>query len=402
MNLPIEFDSLVCGDLPEASTREWLETNGIGGFASSSILGLNTRRYHGLLTAATNPPVGRFVLLSKLEDAFILGGKRFDLSVNQYSDAIHPEGHLLLNSFRLDPFPVFNLPHRRPRDREIRSSWSTAKTSVVIQYELFGDTRWPLRHPRSPPADRLPRLPQHHAREQRDPPRGRDRDRHGNRDALRRPAQPALRAHRRLDRRPLASGFTTSNTTRERERGLDWLEDLYSPFLLRFNLRGKRRRRHHRVNPASRSRRGASPGRRRGGAAREDRERSAGRRRLRQTAHLGCRPFPGGARRPEDGHRRLSLVRRLGPRHHDLAARPHAGHRPLRRRAQHPASFRPQHGSRHAAESIPGIGRNTGVQHRRRHAVDVPRRVRISPLHTGLRFRARRTLPAPGRQHRLA
>ena len=57
----IQFKKETCGDLDAALRREWLETNGIGGFASSTIIGLNTRRYHGLLTAATKPLVGRFV-----------------------------------------------------------------------------------------------------------------------------------------------------------------------------------------------------------------------------------------------------------------------------------------------------------------------------------------------------
>ena len=60
----------ICDESVDASRsrREWLETNGLGGFASSTITGLNTRRYHGLLVAATKPPVGRMVLLSKLEE----------------------------------------------------------------------------------------------------------------------------------------------------------------------------------------------------------------------------------------------------------------------------------------------------------------------------------------------
>ena len=52
----IQFDQEVCADLDQASSHEWLETNGLGGFASSTICGLNTRRYHGLLVAAINPP----------------------------------------------------------------------------------------------------------------------------------------------------------------------------------------------------------------------------------------------------------------------------------------------------------------------------------------------------------
>src|SRR5205823_4347257 len=74
----IQFKKSVCGDLTEALSREWLETNGIGGFASSTIIGLNTRRYHGLLVAATKPPVGRCVLLSKLEETLFIEGHAID------------------------------------------------------------------------------------------------------------------------------------------------------------------------------------------------------------------------------------------------------------------------------------------------------------------------------------
>src|SRR5919205_4083722 len=103
----LKFGQVICGNLDEALAREWLETNGIGGFASSTIAGLNTRRYHGLLVAATKPPVGRMVLLSKLEETLIIGDRRFALSTNQYQGAVHPRGFELLSSFRLDPFPVF-------------------------------------------------------------------------------------------------------------------------------------------------------------------------------------------------------------------------------------------------------------------------------------------------------
>src|SRR5579862_2154673 len=106
LTLPIEFDRAVCGNLNEACSREWLETNGIGGFACSTIVGLSTRRYHALLTAATKPPVGRVVLLSKLEETLVVGGQRFELGANQYGNVMHPRGFEYLDSFRLDPFPV--------------------------------------------------------------------------------------------------------------------------------------------------------------------------------------------------------------------------------------------------------------------------------------------------------
>src|SRR6266540_1466223 len=87
----ISFDHETCRNLESALRKEWLETNGLGGFASSTIIGLNTRRYHGLLTAATRPPVGRMVLLSKLEEALVVAGNRYELSTNQYPGVIHYE-----------------------------------------------------------------------------------------------------------------------------------------------------------------------------------------------------------------------------------------------------------------------------------------------------------------------
>ncbi len=103
----IEIEREICIDAAEALGREWLETNGIGGYCSSSIAGCNTRRYHGLLVAATRPPLGRMVLLSKFEETLVIDGERFDLSTNRYTNAIHPEGFRYLTGFRLDPFPVW-------------------------------------------------------------------------------------------------------------------------------------------------------------------------------------------------------------------------------------------------------------------------------------------------------
>src|SRR5215831_19089670 len=102
----IHFEKTVCSNLDSALNREWLETNGLGGFACATVAGANTRRYHGLLTAALNPPGGRMLLLSKLEETLILGEKRFDLSTNEYAGAIQPEGYKALSSFTRDPFPT--------------------------------------------------------------------------------------------------------------------------------------------------------------------------------------------------------------------------------------------------------------------------------------------------------
>jgi predicted glycogen debranching enzyme len=103
----IDFTGNECADLDRALGREWLETNGIGGFASSTIVGINTRRYHGLLIAATRPPVGRLVMLSKLEEVLTIAGQSYELAANQYPGVVHPNGHTRLKRFRLDPFPIF-------------------------------------------------------------------------------------------------------------------------------------------------------------------------------------------------------------------------------------------------------------------------------------------------------
>lgn len=103
----IQFDRDIFGNLDKALAHEWLETNGMGGFASSTVAGANTRRYHGLLIAATQPPAVRHLLLAKIEETLILGDQRFDLSVNLYPATVHPAGYRYLTGFRLDPFPVF-------------------------------------------------------------------------------------------------------------------------------------------------------------------------------------------------------------------------------------------------------------------------------------------------------
>ncbi|MBI1851892.1 MAG: glycogen debranching enzyme N-terminal domain-containing protein [Planctomycetes bacterium] len=97
----------LCTNLREALLREWLETNGLGGYASSTVAGANTRRYHGLLVAAMHPPLGRRLLLSKLEDEWVVDGHRTPLSCNVYAGTVHPRGHEKIVEFRLDPFPTW-------------------------------------------------------------------------------------------------------------------------------------------------------------------------------------------------------------------------------------------------------------------------------------------------------
>lgn len=91
----------------EGSSREWVVANGIGGYASSTALGADTRRYHGLLVAALEPPGRRCLLLVKLEEEVVVEGQRYPLSVNEYPGVLHPRGNEYLTAFHLDPDPIF-------------------------------------------------------------------------------------------------------------------------------------------------------------------------------------------------------------------------------------------------------------------------------------------------------
>ncbi len=230
----IRFGTEICGDLSQALEREWLETNGIGGFSSSTIAGLNTRRYHGLLTAATHPPVGRMVLLSKLEETLALGGQRFDLSANQYPGVVHPQGYRYLKQFRLDPFPVFTY--------EVEGI-EIEKSVFMVQGENTTVVEYAVRSKRPLAGARLEIRPliafrDYHSTTHANGSLNRSVD-----------SQPGLAAVRPYEGVPTlyfahdaaqldASGdwFYGFEYAVERERGLDFQEDLYSPLVLRFDL----------------------------------------------------------------------------------------------------------------------------------------------------------------------
>jgi len=99
----IEFGREVCGSLEVAEQREWLVTNGIGGYASGTVSGNLTRRYHGLLLAALNPPAGRTQLVAKLDETARYGGSDYALATNRWTTgAVEPKGYLHIESFRFE------------------------------------------------------------------------------------------------------------------------------------------------------------------------------------------------------------------------------------------------------------------------------------------------------------
>ncbi|MCC6729098.1 MAG: glycogen debranching enzyme family protein [Chthonomonadales bacterium] len=94
-------------DYAVSSNREWLVTNGLGGYALSTLAGVSTRRYDGLLVAVVGPPGMRRVGLSRLEAEAIRGDQGVPLATNQYPGALHPTGYCFLERFDAYPAPTF-------------------------------------------------------------------------------------------------------------------------------------------------------------------------------------------------------------------------------------------------------------------------------------------------------
>src|SRR6266852_3695634 len=100
---PIDFGRDICGDLHTAETREWLVTNGIGGYGSGTIAGLKTRCYHGLLVAALHPPLGRILLVAKLDETVEYARQGFELATKRWAGgAVSPEGFRHIERFQLE------------------------------------------------------------------------------------------------------------------------------------------------------------------------------------------------------------------------------------------------------------------------------------------------------------
>ena len=93
-------------NIEEGLTKEWLVTNGMGGFASSTIIGANTRKYHGLLVAPLTPPARRYLILSKFDESIQIGENKYDLYTNVGENYIS-QGYKYQEKFEKDVFPTF-------------------------------------------------------------------------------------------------------------------------------------------------------------------------------------------------------------------------------------------------------------------------------------------------------
>ncbi len=122
----------------DLSTKEYLLTNGIGGYCSSSFSGANTRRYHGLLVASFNPPTDRKVLVSKIEEKITVDEKEYEISANQYPGTIHPNGFNYIANYKVDNNQaVVDFKHENFSLTKLLSSVQGENTTI-IQYTNNG------------------------------------------------------------------------------------------------------------------------------------------------------------------------------------------------------------------------------------------------------------------------
>lgn len=138
----IHLPRRLCADVNAALAREWLVTNGVGGFAAGTVAGALTRRYHGLLFAALKPPLGRTLLVAKLDETATVDGQEVKLHANMWHDGIgHDPGTRWLGSFDLvlgAPTWTFELGAARL----VKRVWMEhGRSATFVRYELVRTER---------------------------------------------------------------------------------------------------------------------------------------------------------------------------------------------------------------------------------------------------------------------
>ena len=232
----IEFGEEICANFSESSTLEWLETNGIGGFASSTVSGANTRRYHGILTAALRPPLGRVTTLSKFEETVIIDGEKFEISSNQYPNSIYPEGFKFLKSFRLAPFPVWTYEIGNVRI-EKKNFMVYGENTTVCRWKIKGENENVKLELRP-----LFSFVDYHALQHETRNVEFEKDEFSENLIFIKPSDDAAEiylAHNAAELENTGFWYKDFEYAIEKERGFDFHEDLFQPFILKFDLSEK-------------------------------------------------------------------------------------------------------------------------------------------------------------------
>lgn len=133
------FSSPMESDIFGAIKQEWLVTNGIGGYASSTVPCINTRRYHGILVASQRPPTERVALVSRLEESLLIDGREYQLSTAIHKKALeNPSGHMHLERFERNPLPIW---YYQIRDVVIIKTLSMVygQNTTIVSYKLLAN-----------------------------------------------------------------------------------------------------------------------------------------------------------------------------------------------------------------------------------------------------------------------
>ncbi len=135
----ISFGSDTYSNFNEAIQKEWIVTNGIGGYSSSTILGINTRKYHGFLVASLNPPLDRRVLLTKIDENIKNGNEIHSTEANEFRDGIRPSGYRFLKGFMLNPFPTFIYEINGVKLQK-KIFMPYGKNATIVIYEILNES----------------------------------------------------------------------------------------------------------------------------------------------------------------------------------------------------------------------------------------------------------------------
>lgn len=212
---------------------EWLETDGRGGYASSTLAGCHTRRYHGLMVANLRTPEGRHCLLSKLEDSLAVGNEEFFFTRHRYPGVLFPPGPSVLREFILDICPRFSY---RAGDLSLQKSVMMVHGTgtLLVRYDLD----------RSPAAGLLRLKPflayrgYHDLARENGAMRSRTEGIANGFTIEPYAGMPPLAIWTNLPSRFLPSPvwYRSFEYTEERERGFDWHEDLFLPGVIEVPL----------------------------------------------------------------------------------------------------------------------------------------------------------------------
>src|SRR5262245_25216688 len=124
---------------------EWLETDGLGGFASGTVSGIRTRRYHALLLPATTPPAGRMALVNGFDAWVDTSRGTFAISSQRYTpDVVHPDGMSRLESFTHEPWPRWTWRLTEDLTIEQEIFVPHGKAAVFVAWKVIGSTEGPV------------------------------------------------------------------------------------------------------------------------------------------------------------------------------------------------------------------------------------------------------------------